>query len=124
MGLWGELRPESICNAAFEGAIRGRARVPARREDVFQPKGVFSPAIVKGRPASLTTDREDPPTPVPHNNAFETKAMADRQRSLPNYGRVSSERTTSYDFRSKARRAPKRIKTPPVIRLSTVVVRG
>jgi hypothetical protein len=32
--------------------------------------------------------------------------------------------TGCYDLRSNARRAPKKIKTPPVIRLSTVLVLG
>jgi hypothetical protein len=32
--------------------------------------------------------------------------------------------TGTYDFRSNAKRAPKKIKTPPVIRLSTVEVLG
>ena len=37
--------PESVSNPAFARCRSGRAHVPARREDVPQPKGLFSSAI-------------------------------------------------------------------------------
>ncbi len=58
-----------VCkDAKITGSKSGRARAPARRDDVPQPKGAILSPITTRVPLRKQTDREDPTSPKLEEN--------------------------------------------------------